>query len=157
MLDVEFISELAVAMLHGPQNKKQSLDKYYALYENTFDDAKHVKETFRKVAGELVQSVGQFSKTRWRKKSDFYTLFLIMARRSGALPLNQARRQQLKISLVRFGNAVDAILRDVGTAKGKTANVKAYASSVERAASDLANRKARETALEAELGPIFGP
>ena len=38
MLDVEFISELAVGILHGLQNKKLTLDKYYELYELEFPE-----------------------------------------------------------------------------------------------------------------------
>jgi hypothetical protein len=36
MLDIEYISELAVALLFGPQNKKALLDEYYASFEEEF-------------------------------------------------------------------------------------------------------------------------
>jgi hypothetical protein len=38
MLDHEYLSELAIAYLHGPQNKKDRLDHYYQLYEERFED-----------------------------------------------------------------------------------------------------------------------
>jgi Protein of unknown function DUF262 len=46
MLDVEFISELAIAILHGPQNKKASLDKYYVIYEKEFEQRKEIEREF---------------------------------------------------------------------------------------------------------------
>ena len=38
MLDVEFISELTIAAIHGVQNKKLTLDKYYEMYEGEFPE-----------------------------------------------------------------------------------------------------------------------
>jgi uncharacterized protein with ParB-like and HNH nuclease domain len=38
MLDVEFISELAIAVLHGHQNKKETIDYYYRQYEEEFEN-----------------------------------------------------------------------------------------------------------------------
>ena len=49
MIDVEFISELAIADLHGLQNKKSNLDKYYVLYEREFEQRSEVKRIFRLV------------------------------------------------------------------------------------------------------------
>jgi hypothetical protein len=82
MLDHEFISELAVAYLHGPQNKKDKLDTYYQLYEEQFDDRDRLVSTFRAVTAEIGQLIPELSKTRWRKKSDFYTLFLELSPRA---------------------------------------------------------------------------
>ena len=39
MLDVEFISELTIAYLNGPQNKKKTLEEFYQQYEVAFDQA----------------------------------------------------------------------------------------------------------------------
>ena len=49
MLDIEYISELAVAVLHGHQNKKETLDDYYLRYEEEFDDQERLTAIFQKV------------------------------------------------------------------------------------------------------------
>jgi len=86
MLDHEYLSELAIAYLHGPQNKKDRLDYYYQLYEERFEDREHVVKTFRKVTAEIEQLITRLAATRWKKKSDFYTLFLALAPKEGEFP-----------------------------------------------------------------------
>ena len=54
MLDVEFISELTIAAIHGVQNKKLTLDKYYELYEEEFPAKTETKYTFDIVNRELL-------------------------------------------------------------------------------------------------------
>ena len=46
MLDVEFVSELAIAILNGHQNKKLTIEKYYQLYEKEFEQRNYIKELF---------------------------------------------------------------------------------------------------------------
>src|SRR3954451_7137084 len=70
MLDHEFISELAVAFLHGPQNKKDRLDQYYLQYEENFEDRDRLLTTFRKVTAEIEKLIPRLTGTRWKKKSD---------------------------------------------------------------------------------------
>jgi hypothetical protein len=148
MLDQEFISELAVAYLHGPQNKKDRLDTYYQLYEEQFEDREDLEQTFRKVTSELIRILPKLSGTRWRKKSDFYTLFLEMASRRDSIPADEAEVERIRNSLLEFGSQVDGLLkleeRDWGEQDGR---VISYARAVARAASDRANRVGRASAL----------
>jgi hypothetical protein len=51
MLDVEFISELAIGILHGPQNKKASLDRWYRTYEAEFGQRSEAEQVFTVVTG----------------------------------------------------------------------------------------------------------
>jgi uncharacterized protein DUF262 len=53
MLDVEYISELAVAYLNGIQNKKKRLEEYYQQYEESFDEAESLRDIFIRVLGGL--------------------------------------------------------------------------------------------------------
>jgi len=148
MIDIEFISELAVAILHGPQNKKTSLDKWYPTYEKEFPDKKRIDTTFVTELGELSHLVPNISGTRWRKKSDFYTLFLVLAAHVGEFPLSKGGREKIAARVTKFGESVTAFIAETAAA---TVNVKKYADAVQRAASDLANRRARSEALEAHL------
>jgi hypothetical protein len=63
MLDHEYLSELAIAYLHGPQNKKDRLDHYYQLYEERFEDRDRLVKTFRKVTAEIEQLVPKLAGT----------------------------------------------------------------------------------------------
>lgn len=152
MLDVEFISEIAIAFLNGLQNKKKNLEEYYQQYEMEFEDAGRVKSAFLKVLGELEQVLPELQKTRWRKKSDFYTLFLSLADHLGALPLSSEKRTQLGGLLLQFATTVDSIISGEADADEDFAQ---YVKNVERAASDLGSRKARHNVLSNHLKPVF--
>lgn len=156
MLDVEFISELAIAVLHGPQNKKASLDRWYKTYEEEFEDRAEIEQLFERVLGELASLLPDIKSTRWRRTSDFYTLFTLYADHEDDLPLSQKGRTQAREKLVAFGLEVSAALATTPP-KGVTisARAKRYAKNVERAASDLARRQGRTKELEALLSSIW--
>lgn len=156
MLDVEYISELAVAYLNGIQNKKKKLEEYYQQYEKSFDEAEAVRTTFGKVLGEIEQLLPNFSKTRWRKKSDFYSLFLAFAQKVSQLPLSAENRGLATSALTSFGEQVDAVIKDTfGSDRPIPQNITDYVKNVERAASDLATRSERDRVLKELLGPVF--
>ena len=77
MLDAEYISEIVIAVLHGVQNEKSTLDKYYVTYEDDFEQKKEIQRVFRLVLPEMAAIVDAQPRARWRKKSDFYSLFLV--------------------------------------------------------------------------------
>lgn len=41
MIDIEFISEIAVAVLNGLQNKKKRLEEFYQQYETSFEEGEN--------------------------------------------------------------------------------------------------------------------
>lgn len=155
MYDIEYISELAVAYVNGLQNKKKRLEEFYQQYETSFDAAGPVRDVFVRVLGELQQLLPDLPKTRWRKKSDFYTLFLFLAKRTGSLPFSAAVRLALGERLRLFGAAVDDLLAAEQSALPPDPQVAKYVANVERAASDLARRQERDVALETALAPIL--
>lgn len=155
MLDIEYISEIAIALLHGPQNKKDSLDRWYAAYEQVFDQEHEVSAVFNKVLGEISQVLPDINKTRWRKKSDFYTLFTVLANHEQILPFSSNQRALLREKLLEFSDAVSRYLKDPGQISNPTEEIVLYSRNVERAASDLANRRERSKQLEAVLTDIW--
>jgi len=155
MLDVEFVSELAVAHLNGLQNKKKNLEEFYQQYETKFEASESVRTTFVQVLGEINQLLPTITKSRWKKKSDFYTLFLTFAKHRDALPLTKDRRVKATEVLNNFGNDVDRVISEESGTSVTDQRVQSYVRGVERAASDLGSRHAREVALESILEPVF--
>lgn len=152
MLDVEYVSELTVGFIHGVQNKKESLDKWYVAYEVEFEDQVEVEAMFPRVADEIVSTLPGIRDTRWRKKSDFYTLFLCMAQRHASLPLTRDQRASLATALTDFGDRVTAILREDQEFQAQNDDERedhgsVYALNVSRAASDMQSRKRRAEVL----------
>lgn len=148
MVDHEFISELAIAYLHGPQNKKDKLDNYYLLYEESFDDQDELTRTFGAVTSEIRRVLPKILGTRWRKKSDFYTMFLAFAARKDRIPFETADANRIGDLILQFGKAVDDASRIEGEDRSNIdANVISYASAVARAASDRGSRVNRARAF----------
>lgn len=154
MLDIEYVSELAVAVLHGHQNKKETLDNYYAAYEEDFEQREELVEKFKRVIFELEQLLPDIKNTRWRKKSDFYSLFVLLADNSQALPLTTELRQQVRESLDSFAEKINAAVS--GDEANLTEDERNYARSI-RASSDIGNRRRRHEALLNLLRPELRP
>lgn len=155
MLDIEYVSELAVAVLNGLQNKKKLLEEFYQQYETNFDDEERVRSIFVSTLGELAQVLPELAVTRWRKKSDFYTLFLKFAQHHAKLPLSAGARQDARAILLDFALTVDRVIADDIPVTEVNEDTQNYIRHVERAASDLGSRKGRQEALDNLLAPVF--
>jgi hypothetical protein len=149
MSDVEYISEITVARLYGLQNKKTALDKYYQSFESEFPDRAQIEHEFNAVLGELSQIFDWPTKTRWSKKTDFYTLFLVLAKRNEDLPFDRETRMQLRERLQEFSDFVGAYLSGA-VPDHELLQARGYARGV-RASSDLGSRRMRAAALESYL------
>lgn len=153
MLDTEFVSELAVAYLNGLQNKKTKLEDYYQLYEKEFDDAEILRSVFERTLGEISQVLPELGYTRFRKKSDFYTLFLVLAAKVDQFPLGSEKRKGLGLNLFNFAKKVDLAIS--GEIEGLEDAIIDYARHVERAASDVGSRRARHDALAKDVAKML--
>ena len=81
---------------------------------------------------ELEAILPDLRKTRWRKKSDFYSLFLTFVGKADALPLSREGRELATELVSNFGKSVDDYL---ATDKSRQKRVRSYGDSVARAAS----------------------
>lgn len=78
LADEEYVSELVSAMIDGPQDKKNKLDHYY-LELSTWPNNDIYIDRFKKVLNVvqiLFDETYPISKTRFKQKSDFYSLFI---------------------------------------------------------------------------------
>ncbi|MCR6639853.1 MAG: DUF262 domain-containing protein [Sporocytophaga sp.] len=153
MLDVEFVSELTIAYLHGLQNKKVSLDKYYELYEEEFPERSKVKEMFDYVLREIIGILPNIGYTRWVKKTDFYTLFVYFSKKKNLFPLHESKRKELGEILLRFGNSIDDYLnteKTEGDNSTASENVRQYSLNI-RASSDLGARKKKRRGFRSRV------
>ena len=157
MLDCEFISELSVAYLNGLQNKKANLDKFYELYELEFsgDQEKDIRNIFNLVLGEIVKILPNINKTRWSKKTDFYTLFLVFANHKVNLPLTREGRALASEKLLSFAADIDLFVKNSESEPGYGRNTRDYSAGA-RASTDLGSRKKRAETLENILEDVWG-
>lgn len=158
MLDVEFISELSIAALHGLQNKKDHLDRYYQIYEEEFESRDSLINCFDTVLGELLKILPDIRKTRWSKKSDFYSLFFILSEHADDFPLSREKREEASRLLIDFSNDIDIYVKTNKEESEEnlefSSNVKTYIKGI-RATTDLGSRKKRSEGLDMLLNEIW--
>jgi|SRR4051794_11372304 len=76
MLDVEFVSELAVAVLKGLQNKKKRLEEFYQQYETKFEEQEKLGSILVLVLGEIEQLIPKPREDTVEERSPTSTLYL---------------------------------------------------------------------------------
>ena len=163
----ELIGEIAYAIIsRAYPNKKEGLDELFLTYERhgfppgVFED---LERRFGRVFAEIGPIASSLRRTRFRNKSDFYSLFVFLAKNAEVLPLPQAGQDNLLLTIREFSTLVNDIKREEAEDPPKQDLVKTplgaeagkYLRAVERAASDRLNRVRREEALRTVLSPVL--
>ena len=90
MGDIEFISELVIGLMYGPQGGAGSIiDEYYRQfepYEGEFPGQKEAKRLYDRAVSAVQGVLPDIKNTRWRNRTDFYTLSLDLASFCGEMP-----------------------------------------------------------------------
>jgi len=150
MKDVEFVSELIIGVIHGPQGGSgKSIDEYYIQYEDYEDEfpgqpaAKRRFETTLK----LVCNILSGSKaTRFQaNRTDFYSLFVAISNLLLRARVPTAKVPKVRKVLEVFQTDVDARLADESRHVSK--QVTEYVRAVEKGANDKKRRAVRHAAL----------
>jgi Protein of unknown function DUF262 len=154
MGDIEFVSELLIGVLHGPQaGSAVTIDEYYRQYEDyedEFPDQKRVQRTFEENLAFLHKLLPDIKATRWSNKTDFYSLFVVLSFLPRPLSASAA-------AMKRVRGALDLLEQEVGTRLAEEQTKVSeysiqYVRAVEKGANDKARRAARHVVLLKVLG-----
>ena len=157
MGDIEFVSELLIGTMHGPQGGSQKIiDSYYEQYEDyesMFPDQRRVTALYNKTLNTIQKLFPDVSRYRWGNKTDFYTLFTALAAMLRAKNLPEENAGLIKEKLVGFAKEVDTRLADetVGASQGAIEYVRA----VEKGANMKQRRAARHVVMVELIKPFF--
>jgi Protein of unknown function DUF262 len=147
MEDVEYISELFVSLMAGPQNKKSTLEGYYVDYDKDFPDKDRLADLFRHTRDLLASTLSTAEIRAWSGKSDFYSLFSAFAAcAESRRRFSTTQKAAIKRALMRFREQVSQAKRKDNT-QVFSRTVASYADAVSRAASDITRRKLRQEIL----------
>lgn len=157
MGDVEFVSELLIGVLHGPQGgSERIIDEYYKQYEDYEDEFPEQRRTHKLFEETLViiqQILPDIKETRWSNKTDFYTLFVGVASLLRTHDLPKANTTKVKKSLIEFEREID---RRLGNEEANVSkNAVDYVRAVEKGANDKRRRADRQEALLNVLRGFF--
>jgi Protein of unknown function DUF262 len=162
----ELIAEIAYAITSKAfPNKKEGLDELFLTYERqgiSGETINDLQRRFGRVFATLGTNATTLRRTRFRNKSDFYSLFVYLGKNAETLPLDSASEVTFIDRVKDFSDRVNDIKKreaegrsidDLTADELGTASVK-YLRSVERAASDRLSRVRREESLRVILDPI---
>ncbi len=117
MKDVEFISELLIGVIHGPQGGSAAIiTEYYSQYEDyddEFPNQKSIVERFNKTKKMIEDLFQGATFTRFRSnRTDFYSLFVALAVISIDKIIQKTSLPKLRVALLQFETDVDRRLAD---------------------------------------------
>jgi hypothetical protein len=103
MNDRNFIEELLAYLIYGIQDKKKIISEIYEK-DITDDQFKIVKDKFSKVIDRIAElnEVVNISKTRYRQKNDFYTLFSFIDKNINTSLELQKRQYLILIAISKY-------------------------------------------------------
>jgi hypothetical protein len=157
MRDIEFMSELTIGLIHGPQGgSRKVIDDFYAQYEEygeEFPSQVFVRRRFARTLETIQELFPDIKTTRWRNKTDFYTLFVALAHLMQEHRLGETRFRRLRKSLDEFAGAIGVRLADERATVSDA--VVQYVRAVEKGVSDKARRANRHRALLEIISPHF--
>lgn len=158
MGDIEFVAELLIGVMHGPQGgSAKIIDDYYAQFEDYEDEFPHQRETrdqFLATLELIERAVPGIRRVRWGNKADFYSLFVALAHLTRSMGQPSARNVRLmRDRLAQFANEVDE--RQADDELRVPPAVQKYARTLASRANDKARRGERHRALTAVLAPYF--
>lgn len=157
MGDVEFVSELVIGTLHGPQGGSPAdIDAYYIQYEDyedEFPSQKDAEKLFEETLKTVQTLMPEIKEVRWSNKTDFYSLFVAVASLLRSRKMRAGKVQAARRVLIKLGDEVYARLADEHARVPKEAI--AYARAVEKGANDKARRAQRHAVVIGLLEPYF--
>lgn len=157
MGDIEFVSELLIGTLHGPQGGSAKLiDEYYAQYEDyedEFPEERKARRLFDVALRAVQQMFSEVKNTRWANKTDFYSLFVALTELLRKCKPGKAQLRSASKALAAFEIEVDKRLADENAHVSD--NAVDYVRAVEKGANDKNRRGARHLVLLNILEPVF--
>lgn len=156
--DVQFVSELVIGVLHGPQGGSPAvIDEYYRQYEDyeeEFPEEEKAQSIFGKTLAIIQRVLPNIKETRWNNKTDFYSLFIAIASlltKKKVLPETKAGK--LGKALTGFAEEIDTSFGDEKTKARK--EVLEYISAVEKGANEKTRRAERHKVLLSVIHGFF--
>lgn len=144
MNDVQFVSDLFISMMHGIQDKTKEMDKYYASFEeNGFPEKTRWHKLFQNILYAILSIFPDLRDTRWRNKSDFYTLFMVLNEvlKDNYIPRNNYKK--INRDLIRFSKQIDEATKKESSVGRFSKDILAYVNAVKKSTTDKDRRITR--------------
>ena len=135
MRNEEFVAELAILLIEGPQDKKKAVDLYYIQYQERFPGEAGIETRLRGYLRWIEEGFPDLKSHRFRKPVDLYALVGALDQVTGTDGRVNVKPAKARQSLVKFEKAVE------GAAPGRDAGT--YLAGASRQTDNVGPRKAR--------------
>ena len=156
MKDIEYMSELIIGVLNGPQKGSASaineFYQHYGVYEDEFPDQKRAEQFFKRTLGIIQKILPNIRDSRWQNRTDFYSLFVCLASLLQD-SLEPRDIEQLSRAILAFGRDVDDLRAQ--KLKHPSKDVRVYLDAAEKGANDKKRRADRHNSLLPQLEKHF--
>jgi len=157
MGDIEFVSELLIGVLHGPQGGSGNIvDEYYRQYEDyeeMFPEQRRAAERFKNALSVVQAVIPDIKHTRWGNKTDFYTLFVAVASLLRVAKFVHGKARDMRKRLDAFAQDIETRL---GNEKASVSDEAVrYVRAVEKGANDKKRRGDRHVVMLEIISPFF--
>lgn len=157
MKDMEFVSELLIGIMDGPQSSSPKvLDDYYLQlepYSDEFPRQKRVKRRFTKTLEVIKELLPEIRESRWKNRTDFYSIFVVLAELLRDHVLQVSQVSSARKALLSFSAEVDKRIDDEHAKVSKV--VADYARNAIKGVSDRSRRVIRHEALMSVIEDFF--
>lgn len=147
MKDVQFISELFISMMNGIQDKTKEMDRYYQLYEESFRERNKWRKLFEHILDTIILLLPDIKDQRWRNKSDFYTLFMVLREIQEDSRIPKKNFNKLRSELIEFSKKINEITKKEGKGKTYAKEVLIYSEAVTKSTTDKDRRIQRHNII----------
>lgn len=159
MKDMEFVSELLIGVMDGPQGSAAKIidDYYYQLEQNTdqFPDQRRVERLYGRTFALIKELFPDVRSTRWKNRTDFYTLFVVIADLLRDHTVALAQYEAVKEAITKFGEQVG---KRISNERARVSEEEAqYAVAAQKGSSDKSRRAIRHAALRKVIAGCFTP
>lgn len=156
MTDDEFISELVISIIDGIQTKSPgNIDKFYALYDETFSNKDAVKRNFNNVLKTMKSVIGNLSPTTWHRKPNFYRLFVAFSELMKDYRFTPSAKKKIKNKLLDFSADVDRFDRQEELKSFERQKISEFHKSVTEHTTNSESRKEGKTMIKEIVIPYL--
>lgn len=143
---IDFVADLTVLLIEGPQGGDFAMPVYLAHYRQTFPESAEVSARLRAYLDWVLEALPTFKKSRYSKPAELYALV-------GAL--NEASDESARLSSLSTALAGQRLLRlQKRTRSGKpTGQAQRYVAAIDHRCNELVPRMTRVAILRAAIEP----
>jgi len=143
MNDVQYISDLFISMMNGIQDKTKELDSFYEMYEAKFPDKNKWQKRFLDIMSFIQTIFPELRETRWKNKSDYYTLFMCLNELINDKPSPTIKFTAIRKDLCTFSETVSKAALKENKDKKFAKDIYDYMNAVTKSTTDKDRRVLR--------------